>query len=202
MGLSYFIPVIVMFIYIPVMLYLFYLNGNNDMEYAKYSIFAEMQRIIPFFSIWWLIFALREYTEGKSKELLKAYKSSLLFDSVVIFLWYVFHIALIIFLLSVILSDNLTAVLVLLVLQSLAFYSVAYFLMVVCKTISVPLLTATLYEIAYMYMDIDFANLNIVYHDNINSVADILMSYAPMLIGGILLFCVANLIYRYRVTAD
>lgn len=198
MGLSYFIPIMIIFIYIPVMLYLFYLNGNNDMGYAEYSIFAEMQRIIPFFSIWWLIFALREYIEGKSRELLKVYKKLLMFDSSVIFIWYVLHITLIILILSIIFGDNLFVMLVLLVIQSSAFYSVAFLLMVICKTISVPLLTATVYEIVYMYMDVNFANLNIVYRDNIGSISNILIPYGSMLIVSIFLFCVGNLIYKYR----
>lgn len=198
MGLSYFIPIIIIFFYIPVMLYLFYLNGNNDIEYAKYSIFAEMQRIIPFFSIWWLIFALREYIEGKSRELLKVYKKLLMFDSSVIFIWYVLHITLIILIMSIIFGDNLFVMLVLLVIQSSAFYSVAFLLMVICKTISVPLLTATVYEIVYMYMDVNFANLNIVYRDNIGSISNILIPYGAILIVSIFLFGVGNLIYKYR----
>lgn len=198
MGLSYFIPIIIIFFYIPVMLYLFYLNGNNDIEYAKYSIFAEMQCIIPFFSIWWLIFALREYIEGKSRELLKVYKKLLMFDSSVIFIWYVLHITLIILIMSIIFGDNLFVMLVLLVIQSSAFYSVAFLLMVICKTISVPLLTATVYEIVYMYMDVNFANLNIVYRDNIGSISNILIPYGAILIVSIFLFCVGNLIYKYR----
>lgn len=128
MGLSYLIPIIAIFVYIPVMLYLFYLNGNNDIDYAKYSIYALLQQVIPFFSIWWLIFSLREYIEGKSSELLKVYKKTLTFDSTIILLWYILHIALIIFILSVVLNDNLLAVLVLLIIQSTAFILLHTFL--------------------------------------------------------------------------
>lgn len=198
-GLSYFIPVIAMFIYIPVMLYLFYLHGNNDLDYAKYSIYAQLQQVIPFFSIWWLIFALREYIEGKSKELLKVYKKSLMFDAIAIYLWYILHIALLIFILSIVFNDNLLAVLVLLIIQSSAFYSVAYFLMVICQTISIPLLTATVYEILFMFMDMNFANLSIIYRDNINSTADILIIFSPILLGSVLLFGISNLIYRKQL---
>lgn len=181
------------------MIYLFYIHGNNDLDYAKYSIYAQLQQVIPFFSIWWLIFALREHIEGKSKELLKVYKKSLTFDTVAIYLWYILHIALLIFILSVIFSDNLFAVLVLLIIQSSAFYSVAYFLMVICQTISIPLLTATVYEILYMFMDIDFANLGIIYRDNINSTTDIFIMFSPILIGSIVLFCISNLIYKKQL---
>lgn len=198
MGLSYLIPIIAIFVYIPVMLYLFYLNGNNDIDYAKYSIYALLQQVIPFFSIWWLIFSLREYIEGKSSELLKVYKKTLTFDSTIILLWYILHIALIIFILSVVLNDNLLAVLVLLIIQSTAFYSVAYFSMILCRTISIPLITATVYEILYMYMDINFANLNILYKDSIENEFGFLIMYVPVLIGSVLLFCFSNLIYRQR----
>ncbi len=195
-GLSYFIPIIANYIYIPIMIYLFYLIGNNNIEYAKYSSFVEMQHVIPYFSIWWLVFALREYIEGNSKELLKVYKKSLLFDSLFIFLWYVLHIYLIILTLSLVLGNDVFLLSLLLIVESAAFYSIAYFLLIVCRTISIPLLLCTLYEISYMYMNIDFANLNIVFLGKINHIFDILIPYGPILLGSILLFIVSNFIYN------
>lgn len=194
--IPYFVPLAAIFFYIPVMLYLYYVTNNNSIIYIQSMAVMEMQHIIPYFSIWWILFGLREYIEGSGKELLKVYKKSVVFDLALIFIWYIMHAVLFILIISIFLKSNYFPDFLVLLSQCVFFSSLAFITMTLFNTISIPFLVCTIYEIFFMYANTDFANLT--YRARVENLTSILLPYGLIFFCGILLTIFASFIYSRK----
>ncbi len=72
-GKLAFVPIIVVDIIIPIVNFYTYMQGG--IQELRFNIILLAQNFIPFFSVWWIIFVLREYVESDGKELLYVNKS-------------------------------------------------------------------------------------------------------------------------------
>lgn len=194
--LPYFVPIAAIFAYIPAMLYLYYVTNKDSIVYVQSMTIMEMQHIIPYFSIWWILFGVREYIEGSGKELLKVYKKSLIFEVILTFIWYIMHTVLFILIISIFLKNNYFPDFLVLLSQCVFFSSAAFFMMTLFNTISIPFLICTVYEIFFMYTNTDFASL--MYKAKVESFTSIILPYGLILICSILLFFSAAYIYSKK----
>lgn len=68
-GLLFFVPIIVVDVLIPVLNYISYsVHGISDELYYRISELTQI--FIPFFSVWWVIFILKEFVDSDGCELL------------------------------------------------------------------------------------------------------------------------------------
>lgn len=198
LKLSYFVPIAAIFVYIPLMTYLYSLQYKDDISNLRFLTYIEMQHIIPFFAVWWILFALREYIEGDGREVLRTYKSSILFDFFAIWLLYIIHAAVLTTVMGVFLGSYFFEFLVILV-QSLVFSSVAFALMIICKTIAVPILVCTIYEIFFMFSHYDaLQDFNILRPELVYDASVLVLPYVPMLIASLLLIELSGFLFKKR----
>lgn len=90
--LVYWIPVLILFVFVPIMIYLnvkaFGINETRPYE--------SIQTLAPIASTWWLFLSFKEYIDGNGIELLYAYlpkRKSKLQDVLLLSVWYLLHAA-------------------------------------------------------------------------------------------------------------
>lgn len=193
---SYFVPIIALFLYIPAMTYLYFVTYACPKDTLQFFTALEMQHMIPYFSIWWILFGLREYTEGAGRELLKTYKKSLLPDFFLIFFWYMLHALLVTACISMVIGSLFMDYLLVL-LQAFVFSSCAFLLMIVCRTISIPLLICTIYEIFFIFANYEpLQGVNLLTMDRITELQNLVFPYLPLFAASLLLILAGNRIFK------
>lgn len=195
---SYFVPIIAIFVYIPVMIYLNYLTFGNAPGFLESVTFHEMQRVIPFFSIWWILFGLREHIEGDGVEVLRANKKSITKDFLIILFWYILHAILFTVIVSFVFRNYFMEFLVI-ICQILVFSSVSYIIMILTKTISLSFLLCTIYEVFVIFSEISaLSKINMFKLEFVESTSDLLLPYLPLFIISIILIFVADYFYKAK----
>lgn len=176
MGLLYFVPHIFLYVLIP-LLGIGYLLYHEDGANARGLIFYDFQKLIPFLSVWWILFGLDDYVEGDSSEILRVHKRSLLAEFWLMFSWYILHVA-VLFLAFGIFLENYWRDYPLIVTQVLAFASVAFCLLCATRTLMVPFLITLLYEIFGMLSNFGVLGwINLFLLQRVESLSDILIPY-------------------------
>lgn len=195
--LSYFVPLVALFVYLPVISVLY--NNFYGFEYIQDYIVAELQMTIPYFSVWWILFGLREYIEGSGSEVLKTYRKSLGFEFVHTFIWYILHTIVIVSAFCVAFVSNYFVEFICVILpQTLLFASAAFFLMTLTKTIAVPFLACTIYEIFFMFAGFDLIPINILCRSRVYDYSMVLIPYIPLFAASIAVAVLGNVIYKKR----
>ncbi len=108
MGLAFFLPLVVVFIYFPLRNIQQYLreleffnqlaglqDGRGEMlfELRRYFVYLSLA-FLPFFSSWWSLFVLRESSESSGKEILRiGHEAPLWWEQFYFFLLYLFLIS-------------------------------------------------------------------------------------------------------------
>lgn len=196
LGILYFVPIVVLFVLLPFLAYgqIIARGGNSAIN----DIFTDFQQFVPFMGCWWILFGLSDYVEGKTSELLQTYKKSVLWDFVILFVWYTLHVT-VLFAGFGFLVDNYWKDFVLIIMQSALFASVGFFLLFLTKTMLVPFLVALFYEIFAMltYLDI-LRYVNIFSPARIEHFSQLLLPYLPLLLASVLFVIAGNLLYKRR----
>ena len=93
-GILFYIPLLIVNVLIPVIAYLRYQkSGISELLYT--DILQYTQWLVPFFSIWWILFVLREYIEADGNELLYVHSDRCkLKDILYIFVIYILDVGL------------------------------------------------------------------------------------------------------------
>ena len=187
-GLLFFIPLVIIDILIPIL---------NIMEYSKYGIGEELyihilqysQWFFPFFSVWWVLFVLREYIESDGNELLYVHADRCkLKDILCLFILYIFNIT-ILFSIYTVLFPNMIYEFFKILSVCIFYLGITYFFTYLSKSITITLLILILLTLA----NITFGNNKMVFpfYYTLDSITISLFinSYLPLiLIGFLLLF--------------
>lgn len=198
LKLLYFVPLIFLFIILP-----FSTAGDiNRYGIGEHTFFVtqiNFQVYIPFMSIWWVVFGLREYVEGKGKELLFVYKKSMVFDFFIIFIWYFIHVVFL-FIMYAIFFHPFFDCLIIIFVQSLVFSSVTLFFMSALKTIAVPFLISIFYEIFCMFSKTDALwFINMLYINNEIEVDSLVLPYLPLVAAALILIFISDKVRQKRL---
>ena len=101
-GKLYYFPPVVALVLFP-FLASRYKSTAADATMTFLSVSRLAQLLLPVLVVWWIYFALHERLEGNGRETLWAYRSglaSLLIDLALVWIWYAFHMAVAMFVLS------------------------------------------------------------------------------------------------------
>ncbi len=198
LSLIYFVPVIILFLYIPLMAFAnISMYGFNHT--AFYQIFMLLQTSIPFTSCLWVLFVLADYTESNIRELYYTYKKSVLIDFVIIFLWYVMHVVYLFIGMSVF-TWNYMPELPVILMQCTVFASAAYFLLFLTKTMFIPFILILLYQIFIFAFPtettLQFNMINPMFptQDMFTAVSN----YMPLLLISLALIILGDLLFRVK----
>ena len=193
MGALYFVPHFFLYVLIP-LFGIGYILYHGDGENARGLIFFDMQKFIPFFSVWWILFGLDDNVEGNSSEILRVYKRSLLSEFWLMFGWYILHVTLLFFVLGVIL-ESYWLDLPLIIIQCSAFASIAFFLLCVSRTLLLSFLSVLLYEIFSMLSNFGmFTWINMFSLTRVSTLLDLLHPYVLIFAVSIILPFLGNMI--------
>ena len=146
-GVLFFIPLAIVDIIIPTLNYLEYTKYGVG-EYLYINILQYSQWFIPFFSVWWIIFVLREYIESDGNEVLYVHSDrSKLPDVLFLFIAYVLNIAILFSIYTVLLPHMKYEFYK--ILSICVFYlGMVYFLSFLTKSTTITLMAALLYALA------------------------------------------------------
>lgn len=185
LGKMTLIPVFVLDLLLPVYTY---------MSYKKYGVSDEMLlniqeitlMLIPLFSVWWVIFMLKEYVDSDGNELLyvNRFKNKLT-DAVMLFLLYFLNV-LVIFIIYSIMFKEIWILFIIISEISLFFFGLSYFLLFVSGSIITPL-AAVIIIIALNYtLKLGKAFVPIYRTMSLYLVPQIIISYTSFAVMGII----------------
>ncbi|WP_195988484.1 hypothetical protein [Clostridium sp. D53t1_180928_C8] len=165
----YFLPIIIIFILIPILLTLKYF-AVRDMVILKIDMINYTELFSAISSIWWIIMISRQYIEVDGNEILYVYKKMRCIQVILLFVWYIFNIS-ILFLGYSLFFENIIYEYIIILMQSVFFISISYMLIYVFKSVSISIMIILTYIISFSI----FFKYNISYL-NIFTVEEITMS--------------------------
>lgn len=196
MGKLYFIPYVFLFIIMPLLTKLDFIGGY-PFEVCYSSTYIHLQVFLPFFAIWWTLFGFREYIEGESRELLLVYKKSIAVELLIVFIFYCLHICALFCLYCIIYNFNYFNCIFIFFVQSFAFFSICCSIAIFFKNIAIPFVIALCYEIFCMSANANFVKfINMLSEDVPKNISEIIYPYIFILIGGIIIFTLANFKFK------
>nr|KEI06297.1 ABC transporter permease [Clostridium sp. K25] len=184
----YFIPLIFLYIVIPI-LDIGLINMSGNIETAYLSIFAEAEKYIPILSLWWTTFIFKEYIDGDGNELLYCIGSSnklKIQHITLIFIWYIIHVS-ILFLGYSLFLDNVLLEFLKTIIQCFFFTSLVYMLIYTLKSTTISFMFLLIYELLCLFVRCEFIKyMSIFEGGQILSVQLIFTKYAVFFLVGIL----------------
>lgn len=184
----YFIPLIFLYIVIPI-LDIGLINMSGNIENAYLSIFAEAEKYIPILSLWWTTFIFKEYIDGDGNEVLYCIDSSSklkIQHIALIFSWYIIHVS-ILFLVYGFFLDNVLLEFLKTVIQCFFFTSLGYTLIYTLKSTTISFMFLIVYELLCLFIRCEFTKyISIFQGEQIISMQLIGTKYFIFLLIGIL----------------
>ena len=197
-----FIPLLILFLFLPLLAVFFVMRENDVMVAAGYLI-VYGQIVVPFFSVWWLIFGFHDYVEGDGAELLiMRRKSFLLPDAwILLFLYlvstFIVYLAFSFFLPYMLLEFCRLAMI------SVLFFGLASFVLCLSRQLTATfmlVLLYTLFNTSMLQRDMSIVNLPYYYSFSLIAGLGDLGQYIPHLFLGIGLASIAPLLPQKRYT--
>lgn len=188
-GLLFFVPLIFIDILIPLL---------NVLEYSKYGVGEELyinilqysQWFMPLFSVWWIIFVLREYLESDGNELLYVHSNRCkLNDVLCIFFVYILNIA-IIFTIYTALFPNMKYEFIKILSISILYLGIVYSFAYFTKSITITLMAILLYTLASIIFSANILVFPLYFTLKRITPSLYFDSYFPLAITGILLLVI------------
>ncbi len=185
----YFVPLVVLFILTPLMVYATLKNSSGDCfpEFAFIS-----QLFIPVFSAWWPLFIMKEYLNSPGKELLFSYRTgrdSLSVKMLILWAYYSLHVlAAFIYFSSI--FDFVWYLFIAVISQSLLLIAAAYYLSLLFQNTFMPLILNFTYCLFFRLVeDFDHSPLNIFGQGIFNSTADLGKAAVLAAVALVILWC-------------
>lgn len=145
--LLYAVPVVVIWILVPLVVYSNYLASDGDLFITRLFAINSAQQFIPLFAVWWPVFVMKEYLNAPGNELLYVYRfgwDTLLSRMLALWIWYGLHWSVICGVMALFMQRLL--VLYLLVwAQCFFLIAVAYGVAMVSRNTFLPLIVTVLY---------------------------------------------------------
>lgn len=147
-GFHSILPVLILDLLVPYMNYVEYRqSGPGDALY--WSVLQYTQWLMPLFSVWWVIFTLREYVEAEGHELLYVCKNKCkIWDALILFGMMLLNEVLVfgvygLFWMPAVFKEALRIICI-----SVFYFGAAYFLTFLTRSLTAPLMALLLYTIA------------------------------------------------------
>lgn len=147
-GFHAILPLLIFDLLVPYMNYMEYrASGAGDSLY--WSILQYTQWLMPLFSVWWVIFTLREYVEAEGYELLYVCKNKCKFwDALLLFGMMLLDEVLVFGAYSLFWMPSVFKEVLRIICISVFYFGAAYFLIFLTRSLTAPLMALLLYTIA------------------------------------------------------
>lgn len=147
--IPYLIPIFIIFVLVPFMIY------SNVQVYGIETVEPQesIQMLIPIFSLWWIFLSFKEYIDGEGLEILYVYlpkRKSKLQDILLLFSWYALHVVLLHVALSLWFPFMLISCLQCLI-QCCFFVMIYYALIFLLKTTTISYMILLVYYFMCMF---------------------------------------------------
>lgn len=178
-----FIPFVFLYILIPIL---------NYFEFKKYGVGEELyinileytQMLVPFLSVWIILFVFREYLESNGNEVLFIYNNKIkLIDMFLLFLFFIINLF-VIYVFYIILFHNMFIEFAKMLCICFFYFGVTYSLLFATKSIPVTLMVLLIYTLYTLFYRIPNSIFN-YYSTQAVSVELLISKYIPLFIFGI-----------------
>lgn len=197
MGGLVWVPVAVLDLLYPTLIYLSYRSIGLD-EYLMMSIQNISYTYLPFFSVWYVIFALHEYIESDGNELLYVCKQKIRFaDVAVLFVLYMINVTLYFVFFSFIFEGIWLAWLMLLCVCFM-YFGMAYLLLYASGSVTMSIMVLLIYTLIAVIGSADTENflLYVISYSNVQ--AFVSMSVPQIVVGGVCCLIGIGMNRKYR----
>lgn len=143
-GKLYFVPVFVLYIFLPLLILGDYGASGDEID----SIFVtQCIFFIPILSVWWIFLVMKEYVEGEGKEVLYLNGHSKLIEVVMLYVYYVIHLMPFFAVALFIIPDVAIGLFFQMMLASFLYCGLGYLLLYLVKNIAIAFLPLMCYSI-------------------------------------------------------
>ena len=190
----YFIPLVVLYILIPLS------NYSNikllGVETSYIVVMNTAQRLIPILSVWWVFCLIREYIESDGNEVLYALRGKKQTNALSILmttLWYLLHVA-VLYTIYSFLYENMAIEYIKIAIQSFFLVSLFYFVVYIFKSTSISFMMILIYYMMTMFFSREtiFEKISIFSIYEACTVELLLDKYLPIFSIGIIFFFLAR----------
>ncbi len=195
----FFVPLLIMNALIPMLNYAVYKQyGVGDRLYT--NILEYSQWLMPFASVWWSLFALRDYLEGDGNELLYVNRHSNKFvDIFILFFISILDIA-IVFSVYAIQIPQMKFEYIRILSICFLYFGIVYFVSFLTKSTTLSTLTVVLYMIVNIYYGRGDKRIPFIYVSTDRLSKQFFVSdYLPLLWTGLILTALGILINKKRI---
>lgn len=199
LKILFFIPLFIINVLIPFLNYIEYTQHGIGNELYM-SILEYSQWLMPFVSVWWSLFALRDYIENDGNELLYVHKASQQFiDIFLLFFLCILNIT-VIFSVYTLLIPSMKYEYVRILSICIFYFGIMFFLSILTKSTTIALLVVILYTIANICYRAGNENIVLLYFSTARISNKLFYSnYLPLLLNGILFTAIGALINTKKI---
>ncbi|MGI6746499.1 MAG: hypothetical protein BWY46_01351 [Firmicutes bacterium ADurb.Bin300] len=143
----FFVPVVITDVFIPILNFVSYrANGIGDELYNNIIQFSQI--FIPFLSVWWVVFILRDFIDSDGNEMLYVNKKrSLLLDFIAVFFIYIINV-IILYVFYISFFPNMKYELIKLLLVCIFYFGLMFFTSKLTNSVTITLFILTFYLMA------------------------------------------------------
>ena len=200
LKLFYFVPVIIVLVYMPLMGLSLYKTYHMSIDVFFKNMFKQFQLYIPLFSVWWTVFTLKEFMETDGNELLYLYNKPIyiLKMQLLVFGLYALHILVFMLGFNLIFGGHYFATLQLII-SSFAMTGFAYFISFAFKSTGVAFLFCIVYSITLNVFDRDRHFSSISVFPETREVTQLSVVHIVLVVvAGVVLFSAGFLVSKVR----
>lgn len=186
MGALRFVPLVVFDVLLLVLPAAYYFN-NGAGDGLQFHLMRLTQFFMPLFSVWWVVFTMREYLESDGNELLYAGgNQTILKDLIVLFLLAMGNIAAL-FLFYSILIPEFTVESLRIVSACVFYFGLAYGLAFFVKSVLIVLLILMLYTLLNFTVALESLVFPFFMSRQLLTAGELLSACLPLLLAGLLM---------------
>lgn len=143
-GKLYFVPIIVLYILLPFILWADYSASGNSID----RIFvAQCNFFMPILSVWWVFLVMKEYVEGEGKEVLYLNEHSKFKEVIILYVYYVIHLLFFFGVALFFIPNVVFALFLQIILASFFYCGLGYLFLYLTQNISIAFLPLICYSI-------------------------------------------------------
>ncbi|MFZ3591295.1 hypothetical protein ACOI1C_19150 [Bacillus sp. DJP31] len=198
LKIYYFIPIFFMYLVIPALFFSeIAITGVGDILHLR--VVETTQKILPLFSVWWIIFILREYIEGEGNEVLYVYedlKRTKLLDILIVFIIYSLKITPLFILFSFFLDDMIFELLRVMI-QCFFYSSLAYCLIYLTKSSAITFMFIMVYNFLVTYLNSSFVSKVSIFSNVSMSIDLFHEKYIYVFLLGLVILLIGMIMNKY-----
>lgn len=159
-GKWYFVPVVVLYILLPILIFADYCTSRDAIKNIESTFATQCLFFMPVLSVWWVFLVMKEYIEGEGREVLYLNGHSKLMEVVMLYIYYVIHLIPFFWIASFFIPEIAIGLFFQMTLASFFYCGLGYLLLYLIKNIAIAFLPLMCYSMYGSSTGIKVAFLN------------------------------------------